>query len=140
MKTKEAATAANGIEQSVAQLFNVRGQIKDLKAKEAELQEVVDDYSDRHISEFTDGQLALENRVLKIQQNPPKLVHEGSEKALTTAERELLAEEVAKDYVQIKPNLTKMIARLNGDKLLKKLLQAKGFLIVQSSKYVEKPY
>ncbi len=128
------------IEQSISELFNVRSQIKDLKVKESQLQEVVDDYSDRHISEFTEGQLALKNGILEIQQNPPKLVHEGSEKALTTAERELLAEEVAKDYVQIKPNLTKMIARLNGDKLLKKLLQAKGFLIVQSSKYVAKPY
>ncbi len=133
-------TETKSIEQSISELFSVRSQIKDLKAKESRLQEVVDDYSDQHISEFTDGQLVLENGILKIQQNPPKLVHTGSEKALTTAERELLAEELGKDYVQTKPNLTKMIARLNGDKLLKKLLQAKGFLIVQSSKYVAKPY
>ncbi len=128
------------IEQSIAELFNVRSQIKDLKAKDAKLQEVVNEYSDKHISEFVEGKLALEKGILKIQQNPPKLVYEGSEKSLNTLERELLAEELTKDYVQTKPNLSKMIARLNGDKILKKLLQAKRFSIIQSSKYVAKPY
>lgn len=133
-------TTPKNIEQSVSELFTLRGQIKDLKAKEAVLQGEVNVYSDAHISNFVDGQLALENGILKIQQNPPKLVHAGSEKALTTAERELLAAALGKAYVQTKPNLSKMIARLNGDKLLKKLLEAKGFLVVQGSKYVAKPY
>ncbi len=102
--------------------------------------ETVDEYSHQHIAEFTNGQLALTNGIVKIQQNPPKLVHTGSEKALGTAEREQLAIELAKDYLQTKPNLIKMIARLNGDKLLKQLFQAKSFSIVQNSKYVAKPY
>ena len=128
------------IEKSVKELFVLRSQIKDLKAKEAELQEIVDKYADKHISEFIDGQLALKNGILKIQQNPPKLVHQGSEKSLNVNERTDLADELSEEYIQTKPNLTKMVARLNGDKLLKQLLQAKGVLILQSNKYVAKPY
>ncbi len=51
-------TETKSIEQSIGELFSVRSQIKDLKAKESRLQELVDDYSDQHIPEFTDGQLA----------------------------------------------------------------------------------
>ena len=128
------------IEGKLKELFEVNSQMKDLKARAAELQQDVNAYSDEHISDFVDGQLTLESGVIKIQQNPPKLVHLKSEKTVSTADRELFTDDLDKDYVQRKPNLAKIAARVNGDKVLKKQLQAKGYAVVQDSRYSAKPY
>ena len=108
------------VEKVLKELFEVRGEVKNLKIRESELQEKVDGFADEQISEFVDGQLALKNGVIKIQSNPPKLVHESSEKAVSTDERKELADVLGKDYIDVKPNLLKMVARLNGDNILKK--------------------
>lgn len=128
------------IEEKLTALFELRNEIKNTKAKEADLVQEICNYADEHISDFIENQLPLENGVIKIKANPPKLVHQGSEKALTTVQRVEFAENLPKDYVELKPNLTKMIARVNGDKGLKQLLQSKKIEVIQSNKFDIKPY
>lgn len=128
------------INKMLNELFNLRNQANSIKEKEAALQEEINAYAEAHISDFTEGALALKNGVIKIANNPPKLVHEGSEKALTTKEREELTELLGEEYVKNTPNLTKMVARLNGDKVLKKQLTSKHIAIVQSTRFAVKAY
>jgi hypothetical protein len=137
-----AKKAAQGpdIEQVLEQLLEVKTQQANLKEQEEKLQEKVDAYSNEHFHEFVDNALSLNKGVIKLVQNPPKLVHEGSEKALTDKDRVALCEVLPTDYVETKPNLTKIIARLHGDKSLKQLLKAKGIGIVQNSRYQVKAY
>lgn len=137
---EEVASMPISIEKTLDELFELKGKEKDLKAQISAIQERVNIFSDEHYGDFVEGELALTNGVIKIKSNPPKFVHENSMKALTTKERADFAAELPKDYIELKPNMSKIVARFNGDKLLKKQLQSKGIAVVQDVRYDARPY
>lgn len=130
----------NEIEPVLDKLFALKQQEKELKAEIKAVQEKVNAYSDAHYGDFVDGEMPLANGIIKIKSNPPKFVHESSHKALTVKERAELARELPEDYIEIKPNMSKIVARFNGDKLLKKQLVSKGVAVYQDVRYEAKPY
>lgn len=124
------------INTAIKELLDLKLKEKEIKAAIAQVQQEVDQYSDAHIEEFEDHQLVVgKDGVISIVSNPSKLVYSGSLKPLTTAQREELCSGLSDEYVKAAPDVTLMVARLNGDKDLKTYLKAKGVEPLQSTRY-----
>lgn len=130
---------SNNIEKTLELYFKNKEIEKIAKAEKDRLQKEIDAYSEEHITKFKDGVLFLESAKIQIMQNPPKAVHEGSFKALTTAERTELANNLDRQYVKESVDLSKVNARLAGDKNLKQLLKSLHIEIVQENRFTAKP-
>lgn len=128
------------IEQTIDKLCHIRQQIAELRAVETQYKEAITAYGDAHLASFVDGQFTLSNGVIKIVQNPPRLVHTASGRPLTTAERVELCDGIDDQYVDTKPRLTKIVGRIHGDKQLKQHLASHGISVEQTNRYEAKPY
>lgn len=122
------------------ELFNLKTEISEKNAKKKELEESLANYADKHQADFDDGDMALEYGLIKVKLGQPKMIWEKSQKAVSTKDRALFCEELDSKYVKKAPDMTKMVALVNGDKNLKNFLKAKDVAVTQDTGYDYKAY
>lgn len=93
--------------------------------------EQVETYAREHVTDFTDGSLILTNGSIKIVAGTAKPVRDG--KALTKAERLVLAEALPADYVTMSIDCAALY--VSDDKKVRQILNAAGVQIVKEDNY-----
>lgn len=128
------------VNKTIKEFLSLKSQEKEAKTKAAEKLKEISDFANLNNAEFTDGKLALDEGVISIKLNPPKLIHQGSGKNLTTEEQTTLLAVIPEEYHETKPNRGKMLVRVAGDKVLKQALKAEQVEVVQDTRYDVKGY
>lgn len=126
----------NLIEAEVLAYLDLKKEAKHIEDQLNELKANLTNYANKHISEFNDkGVLKLEQGVIKIAQNPPKCISSLTEKALTPAEREELANLLQPKYQQVDINSKEILKMQGNDKVLDQVLKSQNVEVVQETRY-----
>jgi hypothetical protein len=124
------------IEAEILAYLELKNQEKELKKDIEDLKANITAYADSHIADFDDkGVLKMDQGVIKIAQNPPKCISILTEKPLTPAEREEIAQLLNAKYQVMDINSKEILKMQGNDKVLDQVLKTQKVEIVQETRY-----
>lgn len=124
------------IEAEILAYIELKKEEKHIKEQLDELKTNISAFADKHIKSFDEkGVLKMEQGVIKITQNPPKCISILTEKALTPAEREEIAQLLNAKYQVLDINSKEILKMQGNDKVLDQVLKTQKVEIVQETRY-----
>jgi hypothetical protein len=133
-KTQKTKSAKELAYEAADRLLQIKTEQDKLKMEADNLmKEHINPYGDSVIDQFKDGKFFIDDVVINIKNNPPKLVNDT--KALTKDQRIDLCNRLSAQYKTESPSLTSIRSGLSADKVLRKTLESLGYTIAQDTRY-----
>lgn len=98
------------------------------------MNEVITPFANSVVHEFRANKYLLDDAVIKLKANPPKLLKKNGE-ALSSDERAKLCKSLPKEYVSLSPAVSLMNEHFGNDQVLKVALESKQIVVGQDSRY-----